>query len=207
MVSQLSPSGDAAETDRDAEVNSSHCINCFSDHWDERETMQSDAAQTLGLYDSDIDIPANQYPAVCIALRIAGNKYTLQATYCKIIIECNDALRGMYRGRYIWNSWLRARYCKVLVLQGIGDTELQALHRTGAGVAAQAWQAVTHREATAAFPAVFQCTEPLAMQCSHLFLQKILLSSVFEKAIVQGLLIPLPLYFICKSYSLLHCTR
>ena len=128
-----------------------------------------------------VDIPANQYPTVSIALRIAGNKYTLQATYCKIIIECNDALRGMYRGRYVWNSWLRAWYCKVLVLQGIGDTELQALHRTGAGVAAQAWQAVTHREATAAFPAVFQCTEPLAMQCSHLFLQKILLSSVFEK--------------------------
>ena len=61
--------------------------------------MQSDAAQTLGLYGSDI--PANQYPAVSIALRIARNKYTLQATYCKIIIECNDALRGMYRGRYV----------------------------------------------------------------------------------------------------------
>ena len=63
--------------------------------------MQSDAEQTLGLYGSDIDIPANQYPAVSIALRFARNKYTLQATYCKIIIECNDALRGMYRGRYV----------------------------------------------------------------------------------------------------------
>ena len=93
--------------------------------------------------------PRKPISSCVYCLRIACNKYTLQATYCKIIIECNDALRGMYRGRYIWNSWLRARYCKVLVLQGIGDTELQALHRTGAGVAAQAWQAVTHREATA----------------------------------------------------------